>query len=119
MKKLKELEWIFSAKKDLIAFPHPVKDQIGYALYRVQEGKVPISAKYMKGLGSNVMEIVADYDKDTYRAVYIVNLDDKVYVLHCFQKKSKKGIQTPKEEINLIRQRLKWLKSKLKEVNKL
>jgi phage-related protein len=119
MKNLKKLEWIFSAKKDLIGFPESVKNEVGYALYRVQEGKMPPSAKHMKGLSASVMEIVADYNKDTFRAVYVVNLGEKIYVLHCFQKKSKKGIQTPKEEVDLIKQRLKWLKATLKEENRL
>lgn len=61
----------------------------------------------MKGLGSGVMEIASRYDKDAYRTVYIVNLKETIYVLHAFQKKSKKGIVTPKQEIDIIRQRLK------------
>ena len=111
MKKLKEVLWVNSSKKDLNDFPEPVKDEIGYTLHRVQEGKLPLNIKRMKGLGSGVMEIISDYDTNTYRAVYILNLDDKIYVLHCFQKKSKRGAETPKEETDIIIQRIKWLKS--------
>jgi phage-related protein len=110
---LKKLEWIGSAKKDLQTFPESVKDEIGYALYRIQEGKTPHIAKYLNGMGSGIMELTSDYDTNTYRAVYVVNLGNKIYVLHCFQKKSKRGIETPKEEIERIKQRLKWLKAAL------
>lgn len=113
MNKLKEVVWVNSAKKDLNAFPEPVKDEIGYTLYRIQEGKLPQNVKRMIGLGSGVMEIRSDYDTNTYRAAYILNLDEKIYMVHCFQKKSKRGIETPKEEIDVIEQRIKYLKSVL------
>lgn len=116
MKVSKELEWIFSARKDLRDFPDPVKDEIGFALRRIQEGKTPISAKPLKGMGSGVMEVISDYDTNTYRAVYVLNLGDKIYVLHCFQKKSKRGVATPKEELEVIKQRLKWLQAELQKV---
>ena len=87
-------------------FPKAVCDDVGYDLYQVQCGKNPQSAKQFTGL-SGVMELVERYNKDTYRAVYVVNLGDAVYVLHCFKKKSKRGIRTPKEDIDLIRQRLR------------
>jgi len=63
-----------------------VKDEVGYTLHRIQEGKLPTNVKRLKGLGSSVMEIISDYDTNTFRAVYIFNLDEKIYVLHCFQK---------------------------------
>jgi phage-related protein len=113
MTRLKKLEWIGSAKKDLQTFPDPVKDEIGYSLFRIQEGKMPQIAKHLKGLGSGMMELVSDYNTNTYRAVYVLNLGDKIYVLHCFQKKSKRGIETPPKDIQLIKQRLKWLKTEL------
>mgnify|MGYP006391579425 CR=1 FL=1 len=71
--------------------------------------------KPLKGLGSGVYEIVCDYDKNTYRAVYIVNIGEAIYVLHAFQKKFKTGIKTPKEEIDVIKERLKQLKQTLKD----
>lgn len=102
----KPLKWMGSALEDLRAFPSKVCRDIGYALHRVQEGKTPLTAKPLKGL-AGVMEIREWHDRATYRTVYIASLGQCVYVLHCFQKKSKKGIATPKPEIDLIGQRLK------------
>jgi len=99
----KEVAWVSSARKDLSHFPDPVKDEVGYTLHRVQEGKSPLNVKRMQGLGAGVMEIISDYDTNTYRAVYVLNLNEKIYVLHCFQKKSKRGNETPKEEIEVIK----------------
>ncbi|MGD2062979.1 MAG: type II toxin-antitoxin system RelE/ParE family toxin [Nitrospirota bacterium] len=103
----KPLLFIGSSRKDLQKFPQAVRDDVGYDLYTVQLGRTPASAKPLKGLGG-VMELVERYDKDTYRAVYIANLGDTIYVLHCFKKKSKRGIATPKEEMEVIRQRLRY-----------
>lgn len=81
---------------------------MGYALREVQQGKKPASAKPLKGFkGAGVLEIIEDHRTDIYRAVYTVKFAEIVYVLHCFQKKSKKGIQTPKQDIELIERRLK------------
>lgn len=88
-------------------FPEEVKDEIGYALYEAQLGKKSNKAKPLTGIGSGIMEIVSDFDKNTYRSVYTVKIGEVIYVLHCFQKKSKQGIATPKQEIDLIKQRLK------------
>ncbi len=66
-----------------------------------------MEAKPFKGVGSGVYEIVKRYDTDTYRAVYAVKIGEKVYVLHAFQKKSKRGIKTPQVDIDLIKQRYK------------
>jgi phage-related protein len=80
---------------------------MGQALYTAQQGSTDPSAKPLKGFGgAGVLEIVAAHDGNTWRAVYTVRFKDCVYVLHAFQKKSKKGIATPKQEIELIRQRL-------------
>ena len=111
MSYLKKVVWVNSTKKDLNNFPEPVKDEIGYTLHRVQEGKTPKNVKHMAGLGAGVMEILSNYDTNAYRAVYVLNLDDNIYILHCFEKKSKRGIETPKEEIDVVKQRIKWLKS--------
>lgn len=91
----------------LRGFPEPVREEIGYALYLAQVGEKHVSAKPLKGLGSGVLEAVANYRGDTYRAVYTVRFHGKVYVLHAFQKKSKRGVVTPKGEIDLVRQRLR------------
>ncbi len=86
-------------------FPTDVRKKIGYTLEEVQGGETPDSAKPLRGF-SGVYEIVRDHKRDTYRAIYVVNLGDMIYVLHCFQKKSTQGIKTPKKEIDLIRRRL-------------
>lgn len=96
-----------SSLKDLRAFPDPVKNAMGFALHRAQEGGMHPDAKLLKGLGSGVVEVVANHDSGTYRAVYTIRFADAVYVLHAFQKKSKKGIATPKTEIDLVRARIK------------
>jgi phage-related protein len=106
-KPLKPLRWVGSSRKDLKAFPPEVRSDIGYALYAAQTGAMDPSAKPLKGFGgASVVEIVAPFAGDTWRAVYTVRFADAVYVLHAFQKKSKSGIATPKKEIDLIRQRL-------------
>jgi phage-related protein len=105
---LRSLAWIGSSQKDLRAFPEDVKDVMGYALHLAQAGGKHDAAKPLAGFGgAGVLEMVDDYDGDSYRAVYTVKFVDRVYVLHAFQKKAKKGIKTPKQEIDLIRDRLK------------
>lgn len=107
---MKELIWISSSLEDLIEFPEEVKDEIGYSLYLAQIGKKALNAKPLTGIDSGIMEIVSDSDKNTYRAVYLTKIGEVIYVLHCFQKKSKYGISTPKYEIELIKNRLKLAK---------
>jgi phage-related protein len=103
----KPLRWIGSSLKDLRSFPAAVRLDIGYALYVAQMGELDPSAKPMKGFGgSSVMEIVAPFEGNTWRAIYTVRFADAVYVLHAFQKKSKSGSATPKAEIDLIHTRL-------------
>ncbi len=102
------LVWIASAKKDLMAMPEDVQDTFGYALHLAQTGKKHEQAKPLKGFGSaGVLEVVEDDAGSTYRAVYTVRMRNAVYVLHCFQKKSTRGIATPKPDLDLIRERLK------------
>ncbi len=92
--------------------PSPVQDGFGYALFLAQIGSKSKVAKPLKGFASTeVVEIVQNWDSDTFRAVYTVKFEGAVYVLHCFQKKSKRGISTPKSDIDLIKQRLQVLKS--------
>jgi phage-related protein len=108
---LKHVEWISSSRDDLRKFPEEVQQMMGFALYRAQLGKKHPDAKPLKGYkGSGVLEIVEDFDGDTYRAVYTVRFEGIVYVLHAFQKKSKRGISTPKQDIDLIETRLKRAK---------
>lgn len=80
---------------------------MGYALFLAQTGGKHPDAKPLKGLGgAGVLEVVDDYDGNAFRAVYTVRFEGAVYVLHAFQKKSKKGIKTPKHEIDIVKQRL-------------
>jgi phage-related protein len=103
----KPLDWIGSSKKDFLAFPDPVKDEMGNALGLAQFGGKHPSAKPWKGQGPGVFELVEDFRGDTYRAVYTVRFKKIVYVLHAFQKKSPKGIGTAQTDIDLVTRRLK------------
>jgi len=88
--------------------PDDVVDVFGFALHMAQIGKKHEQAKPLRGFGgAGVLEVVEDYMGDTYRAVYTVKIADAIYVLHCFQKKSKQGIETPKQEMDRVRDRLK------------
>ncbi len=105
---LKRLDFIGSSLDDLREFPDEVKQDIGHALHEVQMGIKPAEAKPLRGFGSaGVLEVIENFFGDTYRAVYTVKFVKVIYVLHCFQKKSKSGIKTPQHEIDLIKQRLK------------
>lgn len=107
----KPLKWIGSAKRDLDAMPEDVKDVFGHAIDLAQAGGKHQDDKAMSGFGSaGVLEVVEDYRSDTYRAVYTVKFAGWIYVLHCFQKKSKSGIKKPKEDLSLINVRLKVAK---------
>jgi len=105
--KRRPLFWEGSAKKDFKEFPIPVQKDMGVALFVVQLGRTPGSAKPWKGLGSGVYELVGDHRGDTFRAVYTVRVGDAIHVLHAFQKKSKSGISTPQPDVDLIEKRLK------------
>ena len=101
------LKWVGSSRKDLKAFPRMVQRHIGVTLYVAQIGGAHPDAKALKGFGgANVLEIVSLDRSGTYRAVYTIKFEDAVYVLHAFQKKSKRGIETPKEEMDVVRARL-------------
>ena len=103
----KPLFWVGSSKRDLLAFPELVKDHVGTALSVAQFGGKHPAAKPWKGEGPGVFEVVEDFDRATYRAVYTVRFDAAVYVLHVFQKKSPKGIRTSRPDIELVSERLK------------
>jgi len=107
MSGLKLVKWVGSSRRDLKTFPRPVQRHVGQALYAAQCGEQYPSVKALKGFGGrSVLEVVALHQRDAYRAVYTVRFQDVIYVLHAFQKKSTKGIATPKREIDLIGQRL-------------
>ena len=104
----KPIKWMGSAKKDLGSLPEDVKDVFGFAIGLAQSGLKHADAKPLKGFGSaGVLEVVESDEGGTYRAVYTVRLAHWIYVLHCFQKKSTKGIETPKVDMDLIKSRLK------------
>ncbi len=99
--------WVGSSRRDLRGFPREVRRELGQALYTAQQGETDPSAKPLKGFGGgSVLEIVVDEEGGTWRAVYTVRYREAIYVLHAFQKKSKRGIATPKKDIDLIRRRL-------------
>jgi phage-related protein len=104
---LKPLIWVGSSRNNLRKFPGPVQDHTGYALYIAQRGGKHRDTKALSGFdGAGVLEVTTDFRGDTFRAVYTVRYSAAVYVLHAFQKKSRKGRQTPRREIELIRKRL-------------
>lgn len=105
---LKPVVWVGSSRKDLREFPDRVQDHMGYALYIAQQGGKHRDAKTLKGFGgAGVVEVVTDHQGDTFRAVYTVRFGRAIYALHAFQKKSKSGIKTTQQDIELIKQRLK------------
>jgi len=113
----KPLEWIGSSHKDLMALPSVVRRFFGFALSLAQAGDKHDAAKVLKGFGgAGVLEIVENNTGGTYRAVYTVKFPEAVFVLHCFQKKSKRGIATPKEEMDIIHARLRIVEALIKEL---
>src|ERR1700724_190445 len=100
----KPVFWVASSRKDLKKFPKGVQQTVGQALFDAQTGGKHPDAKPLKGFGgAGVLEVVEDDDGSTYRAVYTVKFAGVVYVLHAFQKKSKRGIKTPAEEIDKVK----------------
>lgn len=111
------LAWIGSSYKDLMQLPDDVRQFIGYALHFAQRGDQHPASKVLKGFGgAGVLEVVENDAGGTYRAVYTVKFEEAVFVLHCFQKKSKSGIATPKEDMDVIRARLKAAEALVKEM---
>jgi phage-related protein len=108
----KPVKWVGNSRRVVQSFPEEVKDNVGTALFWAQKGSKHPDAKALKGFGdAQVIEIVENYDGDTYRAIYTVRIAEVVYVLHAFQKKSKKEGRTSKGDIALIRKRLKFIES--------
>lgn len=113
----KPLAWIGSSKKDLMALPLDVRKFFGHALDFAQRGDKHDAAKVLKGFGgAGVLELVESDQDGTYRAVYTVKFAEAVFVLHCFNKKSKRGIETPKEDMDIIRARLRIAEALAKEL---
>ena len=111
------IAWLGSSKKDLMALPLEVRKFFGHALDFAQRGEKHDAAKVLKGFGgAGVLELLEDDQDGTYRAVYTVKFAKAVFVLHCFSKKSKRGIETPKEDMDIIRARLKVAEKLSKEL---
>ena len=102
---LRSLMWLGNARRNIQAFPTEAQKLIGDQLQLIQFGGMPRDAKPFKGIGSGVVEIALRYDADAYRTVVALQIGKNIYVLHAFQKKSKKGIATPKQDIDLIKRR--------------
>ena len=109
------ISWIKAARKAFDGFPEEAQDEIMRALTVAAEGRKADIAKPMKGLGSGVFEVALKYRTDAYRTVYALQLGERLWVLHAFQKKAKQGVKTPKKDIDLIRERLKRLKKELQQ----
>ena len=103
---MKAVIWIGGSQKDLRNLPKAVRQEVGFAIHMAQVGAKAIHATPMLGFNATVLEMVTNHHGNTFRAVYTVKLANAVYVLHVFQKKSKKGVATPKPDMDIIRQRL-------------
>ena len=115
---MKNLIWLADSRSNVKSFPARVQDDVGYALYSAQLGEMSTRAKPLRDFGGQVLEIAAHDASGTYRAIYTVSIGESIYVIHAFQKKSKAGIATPKSEMDLIRHRLKQLRSEVKNAKK-
>ena len=104
----RRLVWLVDSLDRLAKFPPGVRKKLGFALYQAQIGQRHESAKMLLGFSETVWQVRADDPDGTYRAVYVAQFKDAVYVLHAFQKKSTSGIATPKRELDLI-----WLRLQL------
>jgi phage-related protein len=103
----KEIVWVGRSLDELKGFPARVQRSMGFALRQVQMGEKPIDAKPLAGYGgAGVLEVIEDFDGDTYRTVYTVRFSEAVYMLYAFQKKSKHGIATPKRDLAMVNRRL-------------
>lgn len=114
---MKRLFWIGSSREDLKQFPGEVQDEMGHGLYLAQMGDRHNRAKTLSGLkNAKLIELRENDRSGTYRVVYTVEMTEFIFVLHAFQKKSKSGIATPKQEIDLVKHRLKEAEALYKEL---
>lgn len=113
-RKTRPVSWVKAALKDFESFPEGARTICLTALTIAAEGGKPDIAKPLQGLGSGVFEIALPFKGDAYRVVYAVRIAEEIWVVHAFQKKSTQGINTPKHEIDLIKDRLKRLKELLR-----
>lgn len=108
---VRDVTWVGDSREQVRSFPQAARRIVGEALRFAQQDEKHPKAKPLRGFGPGVLEIVAHYDTNTYRAVYAVRISETIYVLHAFQKKSTRGSSTPKKEIDLIRQRLNRIRA--------
>lgn len=104
----KPIVWMGDSRDRISEFPQEVKKELGYGLHQAQMGMKHQNAEPLHGDLSGVMGLKTDDGSGTYRAVYIAKLAERIYVLHCFKKKSKRGISTPKADLDVIRRRLRY-----------
>ena len=109
----RKISWVKAALKEFKRFPVGAREEIEGALTLAAQGEKAEFAKLMKGMGGGVFEIALKYSSDAYRTVYAVKIDERIWVLHAFMKKSKTGRKTPKQEIDLVKKRIKILKETL------
>lgn len=107
---MRPVVWLGNSRRNIQAFPPDARRIIGGELQLMQYGGMPKDAKPFRGIGSGVIEIAIRHDGEAYRTVVALQLGRNIYVLHAYQKKSKKGIATPKQDVNLIKQRYKEAK---------
>lgn len=108
--KLRPVIWLGNSRKNILGFPEDVRKLVGDELQLIQCGGMPKDAKAFKGVGSGVIEIAIRCNKEAYRCIQAVQLGETIYVLHAFQKKAKKGIATPKQDVDMIKKRYKEAK---------
>ncbi len=108
------VSWIKGARKDFEDFPQGAQIEMARALTILAEGRMPDIAKHLTGFDDGVMELALKHRGDAYRIVYALRIGDDIWVIHAFQKKSKSGIKTPKPDIDLVHERLRRLKERLR-----
>ena len=114
LRNTRPISWLKGAKKDFEDFPRAAQIEMARAVTILAEGRMPDIAKPLTGFGSGVMELALKHRGDAFRLVYALQIDADIWVIHAFQKKSKTGIRTPKQEIDLVNERLKRLREMLK-----
>ena len=112
---MKQLVFVADSRRVLSGFPKAVQRHIGFALYQAQMGDKHLDAKALRHIGTGVLEVISDYQGNTFRTVYTVKLEKRVYVLHAFQKKSPSGIRTATRDVELVARRLKIAQKDYKE----
>jgi phage-related protein len=111
---MRRIAWVKAALKDFGSFPAPVQRQVIAALRMAAGGEKAETAKSMKGLGSGIFEIALRHRGDAFRVTYAAQLGEDIWTLHAFQKKSKAGVRAPKRDIDLIRERIKRVKERVR-----